>query len=984
MSTNGGNPTGMPMMNGNPFMSMNNYSSGVGQISATGAVIKFFTTNGAATVRSTGQAGVGLFFEREMHDGSFFPVIKDITHKGSAYREGTIKSGEILISVDGKSCRGMSLVEIKSSVMGTIGTVADLMLLRSDNSQRLVKLSRAPVEYWVLYDANVEWKTKYETLRDKNKENENQAFKYKNLSEDLQKTMTTLDQSVETMRAELMKQRELARSLGSQNSSLAMEKKNLENSMDNMLKKISEITLHFKSAEALAREMTEKARQSEGSRQNESQIRKMSEDREANMKTELISEVQRRRVVEQQASQQADNIVELEDRVQVARVAEMENKRLHGEILILRTDADCAKADFESALAGKNKYEAEMIKEQKQVAVTLAELELLKKSMIDLKDTTETAKNQSQKAVAEKDLTLVREQELVAQTQKTSATLSEIETKNTKLEAELSNLKIQIESEQNKVRVAIAAKAVAVQAKEDMETAVQMLKQEIEHLKSSMESFTNEAAISVKALEDGLTRAQNETTKQSKQHTDATAAAATAKDALEKQVRAATEACNKMTADATASETNVAAALVEMERLKELIKGFEASVSKAQTDASVANDALLKMTVTVLGLEAQVKKLESDAAARCKDLEAQKTLTSKEASENKAAKTGYAKIEKELTEVRAMLSKSESAAKDLDVLGKTWEEKCKELEKQLAERQAAGKENATMGGKVSTVEHELTGLKEETKRLQDTESTHLKLLNETVKKYEELMQKYTTEVMQLKTDYEERIRTFQNEYDYCNQDRIEVHTELARFLAMANPCGVGIALVEAKEKGQANKSITVGGMKDGLSADLSGIIRAGDELIQVNEFICDDMTLADIQTKVAGNRGTQVAFRFRRKIEEGQHKGETFDYRIVLKRGAWGPEHTCMTPEDLDMIDVGRWPAVGSVSAETVDMENITNGQNLSLNYTGIDAPIAGRSASAVSKGAELAAKHGIRLMGLEEMNKKWRGVNSNVPPKKK
>jgi len=54
-------PIGMamaPLTNGNLFMSMNNYSNGVGQISATGAVIKFFTLGGSATVRSTGMAGM--------------------------------------------------------------------------------------------------------------------------------------------------------------------------------------------------------------------------------------------------------------------------------------------------------------------------------------------------------------------------------------------------------------------------------------------------------------------------------------------------------------------------------------------------------------------------------------------------------------------------------------------------------------------------------------------------------------------------------------------------------------------------------------------------------------------------------------------------------------------------------------------------------------------------------------------------------------
>jgi len=45
----------------NPFASMSNlapnYAGGVGQITASGAIIKFYTISGSATVRSTGQAG---------------------------------------------------------------------------------------------------------------------------------------------------------------------------------------------------------------------------------------------------------------------------------------------------------------------------------------------------------------------------------------------------------------------------------------------------------------------------------------------------------------------------------------------------------------------------------------------------------------------------------------------------------------------------------------------------------------------------------------------------------------------------------------------------------------------------------------------------------------------------------------------------------------------------------------------------------------
>ena len=36
--------------------------------------------------------------------------------QGSAYREGSVKPDEILLSVDGRSCRDMSLNELKSLV----------------------------------------------------------------------------------------------------------------------------------------------------------------------------------------------------------------------------------------------------------------------------------------------------------------------------------------------------------------------------------------------------------------------------------------------------------------------------------------------------------------------------------------------------------------------------------------------------------------------------------------------------------------------------------------------------------------------------------------------------------------------------------------------------------------------------------------------------------------------------------------------------
>jgi hypothetical protein len=134
-------------------------------------------------------------------------------------------------------------------------------------------------------------------------------------------------------------------------------------------------------------------------------------------------------------------------------------------------------------------------------------------------------------------------------------------------------------------------------------------------------------------------------------------------------------------------------------------------------------------------------------------------------------------------------------------------------------------------------------------------------------------------------------------------------------------------------------------MAPGLSADLSGVVRVGDELIQVQSIMVATIaTIAELNAIVAGNRGTQVALRFRRTMptdalarvsfsdKPSYKKGDKFDYRIVLKRGAWGPEHCIVSPEDLDMVDNGQWPEPGSVTTENVDMNKVTRGVDVTLN----------------------------------------------------
>ena len=85
-------------------------------------------------------------------------------------------------------------------------------------------------------------------------------------------------------------------------------------------------------------------------------------------------------------------------------------------------------------------------------------------------------------------------------------------------------------------------------------------------------------------------------------------------------------------------------------------------------------------------------------------------------------------------------------------------------------------------------------------------------------------------------------------------------------------------------------------MAPGQSADLSGAIKVGDDLLEVDGIPCIGLTLDEIKAKVAGKRGTKVTMRMMRDAsDDGVQNGEIFS--VCLKRGAWGPEHCVLEPE---------------------------------------------------------------------------------------
>jgi len=172
-------------------------------------------------------------------------------------------------------------------------------------------------------------------------------------------------------------------------------------------------------------------------------------------------------------------------------------------------------------------------------------------------------------------------------------------------------------------------------------------------------------------------------------------------------------------------------------------------------------------------------------------------------------------------------------------------------------------------------------------------------------------------------------------------ERNSYKAELEHFYALPNPCGVGLQLQGPKEIVDFSTSgtnthatlVTVIDIIPGMSAAQCGVIALDDKVLQVDGMPSGGKTPEEIKAIIAGKRGTRVRLTFKRT-------GDLSEYTVVLKRGAWGPEHVVFgtksqdpaeplprggyvtdcwnvlqcaaSPEQLDMVDQGSWPPTKS------------------------------------------------------------------------
>jgi hypothetical protein len=113
-----------------------------------------------------------------------------------------------------------------------------------------------------------------------------------------------------------------------------------------------------------------------------------------------------------------------------------------------------------------------------------------------------------------------------------------------------------------------------------------------------------------------------------------------------------------------------------------------------------------------------------------------------------------------------------------------------------------------------------------------------------------------------------------------------------------------------------------------MAAALSGVVRLGDVVLEVNgtpvSSATRNMSLEEIKGLITGPRASRVSVKFQRcdnecavdqngqlcilraEVAEGS-EARTLIFVATFKRGAWGPEHCIVTPEERDVLDQGRW-----------------------------------------------------------------------------
>jgi len=373
---------------------------------------------------------------------------------------------------------------------------------------------------------------------------------------------------------------------------------------------------------------------------------------------------------------------------------------------------------------------------------------------------------------------------------------------------------------------------------------------------------------------------------------------------------------------------------LKLAELQRQLQGLQSNTCKAELQTAKAELARLLEELKRLGeLNGALKMKIGELERQIQGLQNDK---SKGALEAAAAKAELDRLQEELKRLHELNGRLEHKVGDFDRERKTLEGQIKEakdimckvsgmnhkLQGELLENSAAREHDVEklkdldkLNAKVRELESALLLSSKTIKDLEDCIQL-LKPDNERLTEFSEQSKVEITRLRALKSDmlskYAGMERNLQDQVFDLMDERNSYRGELEHFYSLPNPCGVGLGLrateVLDSYANTTTSTVTVIDIIPGMSSAQSGMIAIGDYVLEVDGMSASGKTTDELKTIIAGKRGTRINITFKRA------KDKT-DYTLVLKRGAWGPEHCAASPEHMDMVDQNSWPEVTSRTA---------------------------------------------------------------------
>mmetsp|Transcript_37234 Transcript_37234/g.88239 ORF Transcript_37234/g.88239 Transcript_37234/m.88239 type:complete len:884 (+) Transcript_37234:142-2793(+) len=465
------------------------------------------------TVEDNGLAGVGLFFQ-QMEQDTERVYVKNILAMQSADREGTVLPGDVIEEVDGQAVSGSALAELRSKILGEIGTFVTLRFLREGDDGEMyaytVSLMRGNAAYYALLRDKFQMQEDVEKLRvtlTESEEHLNRLRKELNAAEEasgasmdkatLEQLRVLLRQAEEALRLaqaqlkqEHMARRELearAKNIGQQRDQDARDLDQLRGWLNQAQDKLAAAHESLKMTRQQKAEQDERYREEQAKRvSTEEQERKLMQEAEERMEedrrqretreTELLALEEERRKYEKLYRDETAAVMEIVRKREIieARVAKSDAQRakIHSdndrlmqmlrEAEEARTTIEQAKKDTEEKNVG---MEEEILLLEEEARKGAAYIEELKEKLEQERVRWEAALRQEQDGRKEDNMRYkVREDELLAQiakvTEETRRFKEEAEDKRRKLETAV----MRLEQENKSLEAALKAEESLAEA----------------------------------------------------------------------------------------------------------------------------------------------------------------------------------------------------------------------------------------------------------------------------------------------------------------------------------------------------------------------------------------------------------------------------------------------------------------------------------------------------------------------------------------